>query len=218
MLKLYQREECPACTRVRASMASLNLSYEIVSVPRLGSQRFELLSLKEVKGAEVPVLVDEDKVIQGSDSIIDYLKKKYPNKTFGDPRYGLTRVISGVGFADAIGMVKEALQAEGFGVLTEIDVKATLKKKLDVDFDNYIILGACNPPLAHKALTAEPAIGLLLPCNVVVTENKQGDVIVSTIDPKPMFGFLDIPQIETVAMEVRKKLSNALENISKSTN
>lgn len=210
MLKLFQREECPACASVRAVMASLNLSFETAFVPRLGSQRRELLALDGIDNPEVPVLVDDGRAIQGSEAIIEHLKNKHQENAFGDPRYGLTRVLSGVPFSDAIGLVKESLATEGFGVLTEIDVKATLKKKLDVDLNNYVILGACNPPLAHQALLAEPALGLFLPCNVVVSENQDGDAIVSTIDPRPMFGMLNNPQVETVADEVRKKLSNVL--------
>ena len=133
--------------------------------------------------------------------------------SFGNPSYGLTRTISGMSYADAVGATKEALATEGFGVLTEIDVKATLKKKIDVDFQNYIILGACNPPLAHKALSFEAPIGLLLPCNVVVTEDADGNAVVSAINPASMFSVLDTDELEPVAAEVRGKLERALERI-----
>ena len=133
--------------------------------------------------------------------------------TFGKPSYGLTRTISGLSYADAIGAVKEALSTQGFGVLTEIDVSATLKKKIDVDFQPYIILGACNPPLAHQALSHEAAIGLLLPCNVVVTQDADGNAIVSAIDPKAMFSVLDSEGMEAVAQQVREKLERALERV-----
>ena len=132
---------------------------------------------------------------------------------FGDPSYGLTRRLPGTAYSDAVPAVKEALATEGFGVLTEIDVKATLKKKIDVDFKNYIILGACNPPLAHKALSAEAAIGLLLPCNVVVAEDGENGAVVSAIDPGSMFTVVGRPEIEHLAAEVRAKLERALDAI-----
>ncbi len=93
--------------------------------------------------------------------------------------YGYEINLQGLSFNDAVIRVTEALQAEGFGVLTEIDVKTTLKKKLDVDFRNYVILGACNPHLAHQALEAEPQIGLLLPCNATVQEAPDGTIAVA---------------------------------------
>ena len=96
--------------------------------------------------------------------------------------YCFTKTIKS-GFAEAIQKVTEALKAEGFGVLTEIDIKATLKKKLDVDFYNYTILGACNPPFAYKALQAEDKIGTMLPCNVIVQEKEPGEIEVSAVDP-----------------------------------
>jgi len=102
------------------------------------------------------------------------------------------------------------LKAEGFGVLTEIDVKATLKKKLDVDFRPYKILGACNPPLAHKALQGEPLIGLLLPCNVVVFE-EDGDAVVSFVNPKEMFKVVENAELQAVAEEVDAKMRRAFE-------
>ena len=130
---------------------------------------------------------------------------------FGDPSYGITRTLPGVGYADAVGRVTEALKAEGFGVLTEIDVRATLKKKLGADFRRYVILGACNPPLAHRALTEEPAIGLLLPCNVVVTETEAGDATVSALDPVKLFALVGRPELEPVAREVRERLVRVIE-------
>jgi len=129
---------------------------------------------------------------------------------FGQPAYGLTRTLEGVEYADAIGKVTEALKSEGFGVLTEIDVKATLKKKIDVDHRPYVILGACNPPLAHKALSAEPAVGLLLPCNVVVTEDDAGNAVVAAIDPIKMFEVVGRKDVEPIAQDVRERLDRVM--------
>lgn len=114
-------------------------------------------------------------------------------------------VLLKVPFETALARVTEALKAEGFGVLTEIDVQATLKKKLDVDFRQYRILGACNPPLAYRALTAAPEVGLLLPCNVVVAETAEG-VEVSLVDPLGMLGVVRRPELEPVAAEARARL------------
>ncbi len=112
-----------------------------------------------------------------------------------------------VPYEAAVEQVTAALKEQGFGVLTEIDVKATMKKKLDVDFQKYVILGACNPPLAHRALSAEPAIGLLLPCNVIVYEDEaQGGSVVSLVDPIAMLGFVDNPALAPVAQEARARL------------
>ena len=216
-MKLFQREECPHCVRVRAVLAKHNVTFESAYVPRLGSQRVELTGHPGATSAEVPALLDGDTLIQGTEKIIAHVEEKYGSNGFGDPKYGLTRVFEGMAFGDAVGSVKAALTEAGFGVLTEIDVKATMKKKLDVDFQNYVILGACNPPLAHQALTAEPAIGLLLPCNVVVTEDSQGNAIVSAIDPKAMFKVLDRDDIEPLAMDVRKRLASVLTSMDGAT-
>jgi len=126
--------------------------------------------------------------------------------------YGFSKKVD-LSYEDALVKVTEELQKEGFGVLTEIDVKATLKKKLDVDHNNYKILGACNPPLAHKALTAEPEIGLLLPCNVVVYEDDNKQTIVAAIDAKTMMSVVGRDDIEPIAEEVNQKLAKVLENI-----
>jgi uncharacterized protein (DUF302 family) len=133
--------------------------------------------------------------------------------SFGDPSYGITRHLSSTSYDDAIPLVKEALAGQGFGVLTEIDVKATLKKKLDVDVKPYVILGACNPPLAHQATSAEPAIGLLLPCNVVVAAEEDGTAVVSAIDPVEMFSVVKRDDLEPIAQMVRGKLLAALETL-----
>ena len=116
-------------------------------------------------------------------------------------------------FEEAIVRVTEELKKEGFGVLTEIDVKATLKKKLDVDFRNYRILGACNPPFAHQALLAEPHIGLMLPCNVVVQEGENGKTLVSAINPTASMQAVNNPSLGEVAEQVQSKLQKVIENV-----
>ncbi len=113
-------------------------------------------------------------------------------------------------FDDAIIKVTEELKKEGFGILTEIDVKSTLKKKLDVDFYNYRILGACNPPYAYKALLAEDKIGSMLPCNVIVQEKTAGIVEVSAVDPMASMQAVDNPALAKIADEIRAKLQKVI--------
>jgi uncharacterized protein (DUF302 family) len=115
-------------------------------------------------------------------------------------------------FEEAVEKTREELKKEGFGVLTEIDVKATLKKKINVDFDKYIILGACNPSFAHKALLAEKEIGLMLPCNVIIYEDKE-KVTVSAILPTTAMGMVDNPALEEIAEEVESKLKKVIDNV-----
>lgn len=126
--------------------------------------------------------------------------------------YGI-RAILDLPFAEAVAKTTEALQKEGFGVLSEIDIRAKLKEKLNVDMPNYLILGACNPPLAHKALQAEPEIGLLLPCNVIVYE-KGGKSVVSAVDPDAMLGVVNNPAVAAVAEDAKKKLQAAIASLS----
>ena len=117
-------------------------------------------------------------------------------------------------YETALVQVTEALKVEGFGVLTEIDVKATLKKKLDVDFRNYKILGACNPPLAYKALSAAPETGLLLPCNVTVSEEENGQILVNIINPEMMLGVVDNPALTDVACDAKERLERVAQALA----
>ncbi|KAB2948506.1 MAG: hypothetical protein MPEBLZ_02495 [Candidatus Methanoperedens nitroreducens] len=123
--------------------------------------------------------------------------------------YNYKRSIS-LGYADAVAKVKDELKKEGFGVLTEIDVKQTLKTKLNVDFEDYIILGACNPPLAYQALTAEQDIGVLLPCNVIVYV-KGGKTFVSAILPTVQLGKVGNPKLLPIAEQVENKLKKVVD-------
>ena len=118
-----------------------------------------------------------------------------------------------VSFDEAVEKVRNALAAEGFGILTEIDVRATLKKKLDVEFRPYKILGACHPESAYRALQAEDKIGLMLPCNVVVQEREPGQAEVSAIDPVASMAAVDNPNLADVAEGVRKKLASVIDKL-----
>jgi uncharacterized protein (DUF302 family) len=118
-----------------------------------------------------------------------------------------------VSFEKALDRVREELKKEGFGVLTEIDVRDTMKKKLDVEFRNYRILGACNPPFAYKALQAEERIGLMLPCNVIVHERPDGTVEVAAIDPSASMQAVSNPALSDIAGEVREKLRKVIERL-----
>lgn len=127
------------------------------------------------------------------------------------PEYA-SRTLLDLPYEQAIEKVTSALKEEGFGVMTEIDVQATLKQKLDVDFRKYMILGACNPSLAHEALKVENEIGLLLPCNVIVYED-DGKSVVSIIDPVSMFGVVKNPDLDSVAEEARARLQRVIKSL-----
>jgi len=126
-------------------------------------------------------------------------------------RYGYRRQVN-TPYKEAIVKTKEELNKEGFGILTEIDVKATLKKKLNVDYDDYIILGACNPPFAYQALKAEKDIGLLLPCNVIIYDSN-GQTFVSTIKPTVAMNMIENEELRIVATQVEDKLKKVIDSI-----
>jgi uncharacterized protein (DUF302 family) len=126
--------------------------------------------------------------------------------------YHFTRIVQ-MSFDDAIRKVTDELKKEGFGVLTEIDVGETLKKKLNVDFRRYRILGACNPQFAYQALQAEDKIGTMLPCNIVVQETTGGDIEVSAVDPVASMKAIENPTLAKTAEQVRAKLRNVIDNL-----
>jgi uncharacterized protein (DUF302 family) len=127
--------------------------------------------------------------------------------------YGIRKTVA-LPYEQAVEKIRGALKENGFGVLTEIDMKAKLKEKLDADFKRYIILGACNPPLAYRALQAEPEIGLMLPCNVIVYEEGENQSVVSAADPRAMLGVVEgNEKLDAVAEETRKLLVKAVESM-----
>ena len=134
------------------------------------------------------------------------------SETQTDPTYGYTTHLPAVSFEDARSRITDALKQQGFGILTEIDVKTTLKAKLSLDFRRYVILGACNPQLAHQALEAELGIGLLLPCNVCVWEEDGGSVV-SIARPDAMFDIVKNGALQTVVQEADQRLRLALDQV-----
>ena len=127
-------------------------------------------------------------------------------------KYAFTKKVN-LSYDEAIEKVTDELKKRGFGILTEIDVKETLKKKLDVDFKPYKILGACNPPYAYKSLQAEEQIGLMLPCNVIVYVNDSGETVVAAIDPVASMQAVDNPDLGDVAQTIQEKLKSVIESL-----
>ena len=126
--------------------------------------------------------------------------------------FGIQKTLD-IDFDDALAKIPEALKAEGFGVLTEIDVKATLKKKIDVDFRRYRILGACNPPFAHKALQHSLDVGMLMPCNVIVYETDDGKTMVSAVDPMQTMAAQGDAEMQPLAEAVQQKLQKVIDSL-----
>jgi uncharacterized protein (DUF302 family) len=128
-------------------------------------------------------------------------------------KYAFSTILDTV-YEDAVSRVTDALKAEGFGVLTEIDVKATLKKKLDKDFRKYVILGACNPPYAYRSLQADLDVGLLLPCNVIVYETEDGKTYIAAINPVSALEILQSRELKAIAREVSGRLKQVIERVA----
>ena len=124
--------------------------------------------------------------------------------------YYINKTLKNISFEEGISRITESLKNEGFGILTEIDLKATLKKKLDVDFYNYKILGACNPPFAYEALQAEDKIGTMLPCNVIVQEKKPGEIEISAVDPMASMQAIENEDLGNLAKEVKNRLEKCI--------
>lgn len=128
--------------------------------------------------------------------------------------YGMQVHLDNVPYEQAVEKITAALKEQGFGILSNIDVKATLKAKLDADFRPYVILGACNPPLAKRALESETEIGLLLPCNVIVYSDETGEgSVVSAADPQAMLGIVNKPELEEIAEEAKNRINKALSSL-----
>lgn len=128
-------------------------------------------------------------------------------------RYGYQKTLTDVTFDEVLVKVEDELKKEGFGILTEIDVKSTFKKKLDVDFRRYKILGACNPTIAHEAINIESHIGLLMPCNVVVQETGDNEIVVSIADPRSMFAMVNNSNVEHLAADIDARVKRVLESV-----
>ena len=128
-------------------------------------------------------------------------------------KYYISRTLENIAFEDAVSKVAEQLKEQGFGILTEIDVRETMKKKLDVDFRNYRILGACNPPFALRALQSEDKIGTMLPCNVIIQEINDSDIEVAAIDPQASMVAVENPGLANVAAEIKGRLEKVINNL-----
>ena len=127
--------------------------------------------------------------------------------------YTIDRMFMNADFGAVADRTRASLSLHGFGILTEIDVKATLKKKLDADIGDYLILGACNPKMAHEAMKLEPKVGAMLPCNVIVQEHGPGNVEVSAVDPVASMRAIENPELGTIAEQIREKLKKVIESL-----
>lgn len=208
-LKLYYLHDCPYCQVLFKKLHELNLSCQMIPA---GKDRSDVEKISGQKS--VPVLVDGDTVLSETDTIISHLDKRYGNgkSEIISNSYGLEKVFKGT-VDEAEAAITASLKEVGFGVLTYIDVKDTLKKKINFDRRPYRILGACNPKIAATALEAEENIGLLLPCNVVVYENAKGETIVSAIKPAKMFSVVNRADMLGMAEEVAALLKKAIDAI-----
>lgn len=239
--RLHQAEWCPASARVRQRLTELDVAYVALQVP---VEREARAALRAATGADtIPALLTGDgAVLVGEDDIIDYLDRHYPEPTgalahrvkaasrqggegasatieggsgMAGEQYALTAE-SALGFDETVARVREELETEGFGVLTEIDAQETLRKKLGVETERYLILGACNPSFAHQALELEPELGVLLPCNVVVYARGER-TLVSAVDAQRMLSIVGNDELTPVASEVRSRLARVVERVAQAS-
>jgi len=212
-LTLFQREECPFSHLVRKKLTQLGLPAMLIPVEEKGIDRKELIELSGQRA--VPVLVDGEEVIVDSAVIIEYLDTKYgtgENQPLASSDYGIRALVTG-DFETVKSKTLEAFKAEGFGMLTEIDIQATLKKKINVDIEKNSILGMCNPNMAHEAMQAEADLGLLLPCNVVIRQAEAGKFWVSAINPVKLFTVVGRNDMVSMAMQVKQLMGKAIESL-----
>ncbi len=206
-MKLYYQADCPYCQMVLRELHRAGADCELL--PDV-SHREEV----EAHGGQVPVLVDDGQTIVGSSEILAHLRRRFGlSETTEANDLGMSAVFDGT-VEQAEAAITEALKDVGFGVLTRIDVAETLKKKIDLDRPPYVILGACNPKIAARALEMEPSLGLLLPCNVIVYQNDEGETVISIIRPVKMLGFLGRPEMLALAEQVKDLLAQALNRVA----
>jgi len=211
MIKLYQLADCPYCHLVRRKLDFLAIPYVTLPVEHQGSDRAELI---KVTGQQaVPALVDGDTVLSDSQKIIDYLDKKFGPKPLPAGNYGMFTEVSGE--AEAVyDKTVAALKDVGFGLLTEINVAATMKKKINEDMDPYMILGFCNPKFAFEGISNEPDLGMLLPCNVIIRQVAPGKFSVGAAHPMKMFMPVGRPEMVPLAETVTGLLKKALDSLA----
>ncbi len=207
-LKLYYMAECPYCQVVLKTLDTYGMTCELL--PR--SKHAE--KVKALSGGSVPVLVAGDEVVTGTQAIVAKLGEISGSAAeVPGNRYGIQTEFDGT-MEEAEAAVTEALKEVGFGVLTRIDVAATLKKKIDLDRAPYVILGACNPKIAAQALEMEPDLGLLLPCNVVVRENTAGKTEIAAVHPIKMLGVVGRGDMLVLAEQVMELMKQVIAAVS----
>lgn len=231
-LQLWQAEWCPSSHRVRQRLTELGLDFTAHQVPASPEARQELVAA--TGASSIPVLADDGAIIVGEQPIRSHLDSHFPEppgaiehqakaaraahqqqeshmpKT--QDGYTLATTTTALTFEDATARVREELAAEGFGILSEIDVQATLAQKLGVEQEPYVILGACNPPLAHAVLQLDPEVGALLPCNVIVYQ-RDGQTHIAAIDAERMLAIVANDELSATASEVKRRLAAVIERV-----
>jgi len=207
-LQFYYMAKCPYCQTVLRALDAYGVNCELL--PKAGN----LEAIQTLSGGSVPILVDGDKVLTESNDIIQHLSEKYgQGASLASNSYGFTVEYDG-SIEEAEDAVTEALKEVGFGILTRIDVAATLKKKIDLERNPYVILGACNPKIAGEAIAMEPDLGLLLPCNVVVRINDAGATEIAIVNPMQMLSVVGRNDMLEMAMQVNTLLKQVLAKVS----